>query len=379
MSYTHLPLSLYIHIPWCEKKCPYCDFNSHVVKDVIEERQYIEKLLVDLHQDISLIQDRVVSTIFIGGGTPSLFQADSFAYLLNEIKNRITVSDDCEITIEANPESVTEEKLSGYLNAGINRISIGVQSFNHQHLIQLGRIHDANKAIQAVAIAKKVGFSRINIDLMHTLPKQYVKDSLSDLKQALLCDTTHLSWYQLTIEPNTQFGSKPPVLPDEETEWSIYEAGNQLLKNEGFQAYEISAWSKNDPCRHNINYWLYNDYLGIGCGAHSKITLSDRRIIRFNKIKHPKGYLKTEKNFIYQQYDVLPSEQLFEYFMNRFRLYSPVHLTEIITRTHLDVEDILPYLEIAEKRLLLVYANNRIRLTPKGHQYLNQLLKIFIE
>ncbi|NRA85513.1 MAG: radical SAM family heme chaperone HemW, partial [Gammaproteobacteria bacterium] len=260
------PLSLYIHIPWCVQKCPYCDFNSHALKNEIPHQQYVDALLEDLTQDLAHVQGRKLNTIFIGGGTPSLLEPTQMKRLLDGVKQLIDCPDDMEITMEANPGTVESGRFAQFQQAGITRISIGVQSFQVDKLTILGRIHDGNEAINAAKQAASLDLQSFNLDLMHSLPQQQITDALADLKQAIVLDPPHLSWYQLTIEPNTKFHSKPPTLPDDEILADIFDEGRQVLSDAGYVQYEISAFSKPGfQCQHNLNYWRFGDYLGIGC------------------------------------------------------------------------------------------------------------------
>lgn len=290
------PLSLYIHIPWCVQKCPYCDFNSHALKHEIPEQDYVQALIKDLDDDITRFKltNRHLHSVFIGGGTPSLFSPSAIQSLLSQVFQRFEVNDDIEVTLEANPGTVEADKFTGFAQAGVSRLSIGVQSFESDKLIKLGRIHDSNQAINAAQLAKSCGVKSFNLDLMHGLPNQMLTNALDDLSQAIALAPDHLSWYQLTIEPNTAFHSKPPKLPQDEILWDIQEQGIKLLADAGYQQYEISAYSKpNVQSKHNLNYWRFGDYLGIGCGAHGKITdFNSNKIYRTVKVKHPKGYLQ---------------------------------------------------------------------------------------
>ena len=278
------PLSLYVHIPWCVQKCPYCDFNSHAQKGTIPEQEYVQHLIADLEADLekyqASIQNRPLHSIFIGGGTPSLFSAESIKLLLAEIQRRIPFSENIEITMEANPGTVEAERFKGYVDAGVTRISMGIQSFNDDKLQRLGRIHNAAEAKSAVSLAKVSGLKSFNLDLMHGLPNQTLAEALDDLRQAIELAPPHLSWYQLTIEPNTMFAYRPPTLPDDDELWDIFEQGHQLLTEAGYQQYETSAYAKPGfQCQHNLNYWRFGDYLAIGCGAHGKLTFPDGKIL----------------------------------------------------------------------------------------------------
>jgi putative oxygen-independent coproporphyrinogen III oxidase len=376
------PLALYIHIPWCVQKCPYCDFNSHGQKQqVLPETEYVSHLLDDLAEDAKLVGDRAIHSIFIGGGTPSLFSAHSIKTLLDGVKERVNLLADAEITMEANPGTVESQRFADYVKAGITRISIGVQSFQPEKLSALGRIHDENQALKAAALANSIGLNSFNLDLMHGLPKQSLGDALFDLNTAITQHPPHLSWYQLTIEPNTQFHSKPPKLPEDELLWDIQEQGDALLKQAGFEQYEISAYSQTgQQCQHNLNYWRFGDYLGIGCGAHGKITLAnENQIIRTIKVKHPKGYMDLTRSYTSDN-KVVPKEDLpFEFFMNRFRLLEPCPKSDYANFTGLALDNKTEEnLQIAITRGLLVESDDEWQVTPLGRRYLNTLLEMMV-
>ncbi len=376
------PLSLYIHIPWCVQKCPYCDFNSHGQKgQVLPETEYVSHLLDDLTEDAKLVGDRAIHSIFIGGGTPSLFSAQAIQTLLDGVKKRVNLLVDAEITMEANPGTLESQRFADYVKAGITRISIGVQSFQPEKLAALGRIHDENQALNAVKLAKNIDLNSFNLDLMHGLPKQSLEDAMFDLNSAITQQPPHLSWYQLTIEPNTQFHSKPPKLPEDELLWDIQERGDELLKQAGFEQYEISAYSQvGQQCQHNLNYWRFGDYLGIGCGAHGKITLANKnQIVRTVKVKHPKGYMDLTRSYMSDK-KVVPSEDLpFEFFMNRFRLLEPCPKSDYSDFTGLAMDDSTKKnLQIALNRGLLVESADEWRVTQLGRRYLNTLLEMMV-
>ena len=287
-----IPLSLYVHIPWCEKKCPYCDFNSHTPLKSIPEKDYIASLFKDIDEDKNLTSGRKIKTIFFGGGTPSLFSASSIEKIIEYVDKSFGIDSNAEITLESNPSSSEKEKFKNFLKAGVNRISIGAQSFNDSHLEKLGRLHKGEDAISAVKAAKSAGFKNINIDLMHGLPQQSVNEAKNDLTIGLNLEINHISWYQLTIEPNTEFYSRPPALPCADELAEIYDSGMTLLANQDFKQYEVSAFTNNGKMSlHNLNYWSFGDYIGVGAGAHGKITLTDNQIIRTKKIKMPETYM----------------------------------------------------------------------------------------
>ncbi|MDE3272211.1 radical SAM family heme chaperone HemW [Pseudoalteromonas sp. G4] len=374
------PLSLYVHIPWCVQKCPYCDFNSHGLKSDIPESAYVQHLLDDLKTDLSYVQGRKLTSIFIGGGTPSLFTEKAISDLLTGIERLIPFANNIEITLEANPGTVEAERFIGYRAAGVNRISIGVQSLQQDKLKSLGRIHDADEAINAAKLAKTIGLNSFNMDLMHGLPDQSIDDALSDLKQVIALNPPHISWYQLTIEPNTQFASKPPVLPEDETLWQIQEQGHQLLSDAGYQQYEISGYAKPGfQCQHNLNYWRFGDYLGIGCGAHGKITdLASNQITRTVKVKHPKGYMDLTRPYLFDSWQVDADELPFEYFMNRLRLQEAFNINEFVELTGLPIEQVRSNLNQAINAGLMQQNDNIWQVTAKGHRFLNDLLQLFV-
>lgn len=384
MNLTLPPLSLYIHIPWCVQKCPYCDFNSHAQKGVIPEKEYIQHLLADLSQDLTAYQkaigERKIHSIFIGGGTPSLFSAEGIQYLLAEIQKRIAFEDQIEITLEANPGTAEAERFLGYVQGGVNRISMGIQSFEPEKLLKLGRIHNREEAIQAVEFAKNaasLGLRSFNLDLMHGLPNQSVSQALSDLKQAIALNPPHLSWYQLTIEPNTMFYYRQPTLPDDDELWDIFEQGHQLLTSAGYEQYETSAYAKKGyQCQHNLNYWRFGDYLAIGCGAHGKITYPTGEIYRFSKTKHPKGYMRGE--YRYSQELIALEDRPFEFFMNRFRLLEATPKTDFEQLTGLTIKSIEPIIAQAIEKNYLTETTEHWQITQHGKLFLNELLEGFL-
>lgn len=385
----YLPLSLYIHIPWCVQKCPYCDFNSHQQKGEIPEKEYIMHLLADLDADLDryahAINGRSLASIFIGGGTPSLFKPENIGYLLSEVAKKISFSKDIEITMEANPGTVEANNFSNFTQAGITRISMGIQSFADDKLIQLGRIHNGQQAKQAIMLAHNLWGNTLqsfNLDLMHGLPTQSLQQALEDLKQAIALNPPHLSWYQLTIEPNTAFASRPPILPDDDELWAIFEEGDKLLKAAGYEQYETSAYAKPGfQCQHNLNYWRFGDYLAIGCGAHGKISdISNEKIgniIRFSKTKHPRGYL--QGNYRYEERIIPQDELAFEFFMNRFRLLEPVPKAEFEAFTGLKCQDVEPQINIALEKGFITAPPHHWQITQKGKLFLNELLTLFLD
>ncbi|APS31376.1 radical SAM family heme chaperone HemW [Pectobacterium brasiliense] len=371
------PLSLYIHIPWCVQKCPYCDFNSHALKGDVPHQEYVDHLLADLDTDLPLASGRELHSIFIGGGTPSLLSAEAMQALLDGVRARIQLTPDAEITMEANPGTVEADRFSGYQRAGINRISIGVQSFDPQKLTRLGRIHGPDEAKRAAHLATGLGLRSFNLDLMHGLPDQSLDEALDDLRQAIALNPPHLSWYQLTIEPNTLFSSRPPTLPDDDALWDIYEQGHALLSAAGYQQYETSAYAKPGyQCQHNLNYWRFGDYLGIGCGAHGKLTFSDGRILRTVKVRHPRGYM--QGTYLDKQHDVANDERPFEFFMNRFRLLEAAPRADFTAYTGLEEHSIRPQLDQALAQDYLMETDTHWQITEHGKLFLNSLLELFL-
>ncbi|KGA32481.1 coproporphyrinogen III oxidase [Pectobacterium brasiliense] len=371
------PLSLYIHIPWCVQKCPYCDFNSHALKGDVPHQEYVDHLLADLDTDLPLASGRELHSIFIGGGTPSLLSAEAMQALLDGVRARIPLTPDAEITMEANPGTVEADRFSGYQRAGINRISIGVQSFDPQKLTRLGRIHGPDEAKRAAHLATGLGLRSFNLDLMHGLPDQSLDEALDDLRQAIALNPPHLSWYQLTIEPNTLFSSRPPTLPDDDALWDIYEQGHALLSAAGYQQYETSAYAKPGyQCQHNLNYWRFGDYLGIGCGAHGKLTFSDGRILRTVKVRHPRGYM--QGTYLDKQHDVANDDRPFEFFMNRFRLLEAAPRADFTAYTGLEEHSIRPQLDQALAQGYLTETATHWQITEHGKLFLNSLLELFL-
>ena len=370
------PLALYIHIPWCVRKCPYCDFNSHEARE-LPEGAYLQALISDLEQEQSYAQGRRLQSIFIGGGTPSLMSGGFFATLLQEVAERVPFSDDIEITMEANPGTTEAHRFEAYRAAGVNRLSLGVQSFHAAQLAQLGRIHGADEALRAFSQARAAGFDNINIDLMHGLPEQSVTQALEDLNQAIDLGPEHISWYQLTIEPNTAFYSSPPVLPPDDTLWEIQEAGQASLARAGFEQYEISAYARdNRRARHNLNYWAFGDYLAIGAGAHGKITLADQdEIVRYRKTRLPEHYLRPTPHFRVGEQSISAAELPFEFMMNVLRLNHGVSEDLFTSRTGLQLSVLEPVLGQLRRQHLL--QADRLAATEKGRLFLNNLLEQF--
>jgi len=375
------PLSLYVHVPWCIRKCPYCDFNSHQVRDEIPELLYLDRLISELENEQQLSSGRPIHSIFIGGGTPSLLKPESYARLLKAVKSYYTLEPSAEITMEANPGTFEQEKFEGFANAGINRLSIGVQSFDNERLKALGRIHTGDEAVKAIESASKL-FQRTNIDLMHGLPGQTPEAALDDLKQAIKFEPDQISWYQLTIEPNTEFAAKPPSLPIEESLWAIQEQGSELLKSRGYEQYEISAFARpGGESNHNLNYWQFGDYLGIGAGAHAKISRweQDQLVIeRIHKQRQPKAYMNAIDPVAGRE-KIEPEALPFEFMLNALRLKSGVTTEFFEQSTGCPITSIEPLLAKARQRGMLIEDPSRITPTKEGQLFLNDLLELFID
>jgi len=371
------PLSLYIHVPWCVRKCPYCDFNSHAIRGDIPEAAYLDALLEDLEHDLTLVRGRPIESVFIGGGTPSLMTGDFYHRLFEALHQRLSFAPEAEITLEANPGTLEEGRYESFRQAGINRLSIGVQSFHPEHLQALGRIHDAQAAHRAIETARAAGFDNFNIDLMHGLPGQTPEQAVDDLQQALAHKPTHLSWYQLTIEPNTEFFSKPPDLPDDDRLWEIYRKGSEFLRSHGFDDYEVSAWSQPDrQSRHNLNYWRFGDYLALGAGGHGKVSLADGRIIRYWKTRQPDAYLNRIGSRTAGTEAIELEDRPLEFLMNVLRLKEGVEEDLFTKRTGLPLTPVAVQLEALRTQNLL--ARHRIQATEQGQRYLNSLLEQFL-
>lgn len=374
---NHIPLSLYIHFPWCVKKCPYCDFNSHALKTTLPESAYIEALLEDFRASLPETQGRPLISIFMGGGTPSLFSPKSIGILLHQIKEEIDCVPNMEITLEANPGTIEHGQFAEYVAAGVTRVSLGVQSFSARQLCTLGRIHSEKEAEKAIVDLKNSALQSFNLDLMYALPEQTVEEAMIDLSTAIAFNPPHLSWYQLTLEPNTPFYHQPPKVPSHDLCADIEEAGLALLKQHGYTRYEISAYHRGHPCLHNLNYWSFGDYLGIGAGAHSKITNpKTNTIVREIRHKHPKTYLKKDP-FIQQRTVVSEAERPFEYMLNSLRLMEGLPMACFSQRTGLPIESIWPALEKAQKLNWLSLDKQSIQPTPLGHRFLNDLVNLF--
>lgn len=376
-----IPLSLYIHIPWCVQKCPYCDFNSHAVQATLPEEEYVQALLADLAQDSVWTYQRPIHSIFIGGGTPSIFSPESFEKLFAGLHASLTLPPDIEITLEANPGTVDNARFQAFRRLGINRLSLGVQSFQDKALNDLKRIHTRKTAIDAIEAANKAGFNNVNLDVMFGLPYQTVEDAINDLNMAVSFHPTHLSWYQLTIEPNTIFYHHPPTLPDDDIVWDIQQQGQMFLQEQGYEQYEISAYTQaKNHCQHNLNYWQFGDYLGIGAGAHAKVTTTEGTIKRFSKQRHPTTYLQfaSTPRVIAQTIELNHDDICLEFMMNALRLSEGFSEALFQERTGLTLSDIHKPLQAAIAQNWLKQQNGIIQPTPQGLQFLNQLLGFFV-
>ncbi len=386
------PLSLYIHYPWCISKCPYCDFNSHQHKtNNNQNKQYIDALINDLEQELPAVWGRTIHSVFIGGGTPGLLEVDELDYLLCQLKARLTITPMVEITLEVNPGVIDYVKFAEFKQSGINRLSIGIQSFNDQQLKLLGRIHNAQEAIKAVENAHKAKFQQINLDLMYALPLQSLKQAETDIKQAIRLFPQHISYYQLGIEKNTWFAAHPPPLPDEELSYAINQQGHLLLTKHGFEQYEISAWSKpGSRCKHNLNYWNFGDYLGIGAGAHGKITsVAGQAIYRNWKLRQPEQYLASSRLSLLDKPELQSRQSgkrkklseadlIFEFMLNSTRLMDGFKQELFTQTTGLNWEKLLPKLNQGIEQELIQLENHLVCPTPRGFAFLNNLQELFL-
>ena len=371
-----LPVSLYIHYPWCIRKCPYCDFNSYPKnKSVCTDESYLNALILDFKQNINLISNRKFNAVYFGGGTPSLFSPKLMEKLMHEISPYC--EENCEISMEANPGTVSLETLKDYRSLGVNRISLGVQSFDDRELKLLGRIHDSKAAIEACNNVIKAGFDNFNIDIMHGLPEQTTQKALADIKIAASLGCNHLSWYELTLEEDTYFGSHPPKLPNEDNLADIEEQGFVLLKELGFNRYEVSGYTKDRRCQNNLNYWFFYDYFGIGAGAHSKIQIGDKTCRRGNPQK-PSSYIEEVKNKKNNFFEVKKSDLPFEFMLNRLRVFDETKYDEFENTTRLNFSTVKDKLERAKGECLLRFSDTGYALTDKGRWMLNDILELFL-
>ncbi len=393
---TTIPLALYIHIPWCVRKCPYCDFNSHGLRGELPVHDYVSALLADLDGDLrdfgDAITSREIMSVFFGGGTPSLFPPEAIAEILDGASARLNLADGCEITLEANPGTVEHGRFDGYLRAGVNRISFGIQSFDNEKLRALGRIHSASEAEDAVKLAQDAGFDNLNLDLMYALPDQSLQGALADIERAIALAPAHISHYQLTLEPNTAFAANPPPLPDDDAGWMMQEACQTKLAQAGYAQYEVSAHARDGRrCAHNLNYWAFGDYIGIGAGAHGKITRAQTggrgpgasailNIQRRWKIKHPRAYLEKADTpaRIGGDARVAPEEMPFEYMLNALRLTDGTVIEEFSRRTGLSLKTIEAPLREARRRGWLEDDAKILRVTELGRRFLNDVIELFM-
>ncbi len=373
-----LPIAIYVHLPWCVRKCPYCDFNSHVRPESIPETEYVAALLADLEGDLDFAAGREVSSVFLGGGTPSLFSVDAIAALLGGIAARLSFASDVEITMEANPGTVEHGRFTGYAKAGINRVSLGAQTFDAKALQTLGRIHGPGEIGAAVSELVGAGIENFNLDLMYGLPEQTLDGALSDVEAAIALGPAHLSHYQLTLEPGTAFYHRPPLLPDDERSFEMQLECQRLLASAGFAQYEVSAYARpGRQCRHNLNYWRFGDYLGIGAGAHGKATVAGS-VIRTEKPASPREYLKTGGKTAAMRRTVPASELPFEFMLNALRLAEGFALADFESRTGLPASVVLPRLNDYAARRLVIEMNGRFQATALGFRFLNDLLAGFL-
>jgi oxygen-independent coproporphyrinogen-3 oxidase len=376
------PLALYIHLPWCVRKCPYCDFNSHEARGAVPEQAYVEALIADLEQDLPLVWGRTVETVFIGGGTPSLFSPASIDRLLGAVRACLPLKPGAEITLEANPGTVDQERFRGFREAGVNRLSLGIQSFQARLLAAIGRIHDERQAHAAVHAAQAAGFDNLNLDLMSGLPGQDIETALADLRSAVAYQPAHLSWYELTLEPNTWFHRHPPAQPGEKTLWDMQQAGAELLSAAGYAHYEVSAWARHGrQCRHNLNYWRFGDYLGIGAGAHAKLTDSARQTVtRYAKTRHPRAYLDSahRRKRLVSVTPLTAPDVVLEFAMNALRLDAGFTVNGFCEATGLPFSVAAGPLGESTARGLLEQEHEVIRCTALGRRHLDELLQYWM-
>lgn len=373
-----VPLALYLHLPWCVRKCPYCDFNSHAAENV-PEAQYVAALLADMEHDLPLTLDRPLLSIFLGGGTPSLFSGAAISTLLRGIARRLPFAPEIEITLEANPGAVDEAHFAGYREAGVNRLSIGVQSMRQAQLTKLGRVHGTEDATRAVRVAQAAGFENLNLDLMYGLPGDRKGDSLRDLEALLEFKPQHVSWYQLTLEPGTAFAHRPPRLPPEGRIAEEAEQGVALLAAAGFHRYEVSAYARvGHQARHNLNYWQFGDYLGLGAGAHGKLSTVEG-VLRTTRRRHPQAYMKEAANESVRTLEPVPTARLpIEFMLNALRLAEGFPETLFAERTALPLSKLLPAVETALERGWMSRHQGWLAATPLGYRFLDDLQLLFL-
>lgn len=373
------PLSLYIHIPWCVRKCPYCDFNSHESRQEIPEQAYVDALIADLEQSVPRIWGRKIRSVFFGGGTPSLFSPASIDRILSQVRMLTPLEYEAEITLEANPGTVDAAHFKGYRDAGVNRLSLGIQSFSNHYLASLGRIHDQNQAFHATELALAT-FERVNLDVMYALPDQTLEDALADAERACALSPSHLSFYHLTLEPNTPFHRTPPSLPDDDASAIMQEAIEDLLKSHGYEHYETSAFAKKGQrAKHNLNYWTFGDYLGVGAGAHSKLSYHDK-ITRETRHKHPNRYLEhaPQGRAVDNEWQISRDELGFEFMMNALRLTEGFDIDLFQQRTGLHHAAIHQPIRSGIQQGLLEWEDHVLKPTLRGQRFLNELLQLFL-
>ena len=376
------PLSLYVHMPWCVRKCPYCDFNSHTAPDELPAGKYIQALVADLEQDLPLIWGRPVQSVFFGGGTPSLFSAEHIAGFLSSVRALLDLRPDVEISLEANPGTVERDSFTAYAQAGVNRVSLGVQSFDDELLKRIGRIHGRQEIERSLQSLHSAGISNFNIDLMFALPGQRLDQSRQDIELAIKAGPAHVSFYQLTIEPNTVFAAQPPDLPADNLAWDMQQAGLELLEANAYKQYEISAFAQADKrCRHNMNYWRYGDFLAVGAGAHGKITMAaESSVQRFAKHRHPKRYLQGLRKGDWRAETRLLSEDelVFEFFLNQLRLKQGLSINDFQARTGLPWTAVESRVQKAVDRNLLHLQHGRVSPTSLGWRFVNDIQQMFL-
>ena len=372
------PLAVYAHLPWCVRKCPYCDFNSHQAPERLPEADYVRALLADLDEDLARVAGREVTSVFIGGGTPSLFEPAAIADLLAGLAARLPLAAGCEITLEANPGAVDSARFEGFLAAGVNRLSVGVQSFDDELLARIGRIHDGRAAADALQAARDAGFARVNADLMFALPSQDEAQAVADVERALALGASHVSHYHLTLEPNTRFARFPPVLPDADTAAAMQDGCAAALESAGLRRYEVSAWSlPGEECRHNLNYWRFGDYLGLGAGAHGKLTdVAAGRVSRSARERHPRHYLARRPRVTWRE--VEGASLGFEFMLNALRLADGFETGLLAARTGLAPSALAPALEEARRLGLLEVSTAWMRPTVLGQRFLDDLVALFL-
>jgi len=375
-------LSVYVHMPWCVRKCPYCDFNSHIAPATFPAEAYIEALIADLEHDLPMVWGRPVGSVYFGGGTPSLFSASHIATFLSALRARLDLRPDVEITLEANPGTVEHDSFSAYQQAGINRVSLGVQSFSDELLKRVGRIHGRAEIDNALQSMRVAGITNFNIDLMYALPGQSAAQSIYDVEQAINAGPAHISFYQLTIEPNTAFAAQPPGLPEDDAAWDMHQAGLELLETAGYEQYEISAFAQSGmQSRHNMNYWRYGDFLAIGAGAHGKVTLpADGSIQRYAKHRHPRRYMQSLEGggWCAEKRNLTDEERVFEFFLNQLRLKQGVNIDDFKPRTGLHWDVVEARVQKAIDTGLLEAVDERLSPTPLGWRFVNDIQQMFL-